>query len=302
MNEDLLDGEPLPGKTQKVKTQKQRITDAAILSAQGHLVSPLGKPKKKGSKLTPSRSHPIKDVGNVTIPQLWATYVELFGKSFGLPDLLPQIMANTKENVSRYFDDMRQCFFDTTGSLPDNRDLYEYLIWFHKPERLKGLFNANKVVGSAGYVHPNQLKGVVHIKRFHDEVLVKGRGKNHEFASERVATQRKMTSFVLSAYEKMRKSTSDNLVYCLVDYGYVLLAEYFHDYNGSDPSACRERIINMMVALLKAASDKRKAIEFLNYAWTATETNEKCFTSAVWPDWRESCKDMLDVAVRLSEN
>jgi hypothetical protein len=87
-----------------------------------------------------------------------------------------------------------------------------------------------------------------------------------------------------------------------VNYGYVIFAEYYHDYEDCDESGCRKRIIEAMVGLLKASSDKQKAIAFLNYAWKATETNEKCFSSAVWPNWREACKDMLDVAIKLSEN
>jgi hypothetical protein len=293
MTENFLDGEALPGKTQTPKTQKQRVSDALILSAKGHLVSPLGKPKRKGAKLVPSRAHPVGENGPVTVPQLWAVYMDLFTKSFGL-ELLPEIMANTKENVSRYFDDMRQTFLEVTGFLPENRDLYEYLVWFHKPERLRGLLQANRQAGSAGYVHP--------IKRFYDEAVVKSQNERYKFTSERVAKQRKLTTFVMSAYDKIRTSGDDNLVYSLVNYGYVLVAEYLHDYKGWNASTCRQSIIEAMVALLKAATDKKKAIDFLNYAWKATETNEPCFTSEVWPDWREACKDMLDVAIKLSEN
>lgn len=301
MTENFLDGEALPGKTQKAKTQKERLADALVLSAKGHLVSPLGKPKRKGAKLVPSRAHPIGDSGPVTIPQLWAAYMDLFTKSFGL-ELLPNIMANTKENVSRYFDDMRQSFLEVTGFLPENRDLYEYIVWFHKPERLRGLLLANQKAGAIGYVHPNQLRGVVHIKKFYDDSIAKSQNERYKFMSDRVAKQRKMTTFVMTAYDKIRTAGEGNIVYSLVSYGYVIVAEYLHDYKGWDASSCRQCIIEAMVALLKAATDKKKAIDFLNYAWKATETNESCFTSEVWPEWRESCKDMLDVAIKLSEN
>ena len=299
--EDIFEGEPLLVKAKSPKTQKERRSEALVLSIKGHLVSPLGRPKKKGNKLVPSRARPVQGDGNVTIPQLWAAYIDLFGKSFGLPDLLQTIMADTKENVSRFFDDIRQRMLECTGYLPENRDLYEYLIWFHKPERLKGLLSVNQKSGNIEYVHPNQLKGIVHIKRFYDDVM-KSRNKNSEFVSERVADQHKMTTFVMEVYSKIRVASSEELVYCLVNYGYVLFAEFLHDYNDCDDSACRKRIIEVMVGLLRASTDKQKAISFLNYAWKATEVNEKCFVSAVWPDWREACKDMLDVAIKLSEN
>lgn len=295
--EDIFEGEPLLGR-KKAKSQKERTAEALILASKGHLVSPLGRPKKKGSKLTPSRAKPISDVGNITIPQLWAAYLEIFSKSFGLTDLLPQIMADTRENVSRFFDDIRQRFLECTGALPENRDLYEYLVWFHRPEHLKRIMS--RQTGHPGYIHPNQLKGVVHIKIFHDEVMKK-KGQRSEFVSERVMDQRKMTSFVMGAYQSIREARPEDMVYRLVNYGYVMFAEFLHDYHGCDASACRKRIIECMVGLLMAASDKAKAREFLSYAWKATENNEKCFTSAVWPDWREACKDMLDAAVTLSE-
>ena len=294
--ENIFEGEPYLGKKKKPKTQKERTAEALILSAKGHLVSPLGKPKRKGAHLKPSMAKAVKDVGNITIHQLWATYVDLFGKAFGLPDLLQQVMADTKENVSRFFDDLRQRFLECTGVLPDNRDLHEYLIWFHRPEHLKPLFKSNKL----GYVHPNQLKGIVHIKMFYEEVLKK-KDRNGDFVSERVANQRQMTSFVMSAYEKLRSSDPSEHVYCIVNYGYVIFAEFLHDYNGHDASACRKRVIECMAELIRAATDKKKAVEFLSYAWKATENNEKCFTSAVWPDWRESCKDMIEVATKLAE-
>jgi len=296
---DKLQGEPYLGKREKRKNTAERLAEAKELIAKGHLVSPLGKPKKRGRLLNPSMARPIKDSGNVTIPQLWAAYTDIFAKVFGLPDFLPTIFAATHENVSRFFDDMRQRFLDCTGTLPDNREIYEYLMWFHQPQRLKWLLSTNKKAGSPGYVHPNQLLGIVHIKKYHDAVDKAEERK--EVISERVADQRKMTKFVMSAYDKMRNAKNEEMVYLLANYGYVIVAEFLHDYKSLDASSVKKRIIEMMVDLLKASSNKPKAVEFLRYAWKATEANEPCFQSAIWPDWREACKDMLDIAIQLSE-
>jgi hypothetical protein len=295
------EAEPLPGTRRKrPNNARERAAEATQLSNEGHLVNPLGRTDARGRTLRPERAKPIGESGAITISQLWGAYVAIFEDSFGIKDFLPQIMAPTRENVSRFFDDLRQKFLERTGYLPDNRDLHEYLRWFHQPERLKGLLAVGKRSGDRGYVTPYMLSGLVYIRSFYDQRLRHKAGKDDDLVSEGAARRRVLSKFLQEAYDEIREAHAQEneatLARLVVRYGYVIFAEWLYDYKGMDGSACKSRIIDLMAAYIKGCQNRDKAAEFLSSARESTEANVKVLDSSVWADWRETCRDLVSVA------
>jgi hypothetical protein len=284
-------------KKREPKTARERQAKARQMRANGHVANPLGPPKRASRMLNPKRARTITDTGAVTIPQLWAAYIEIFGEAFGLPDELPLIMPGTRDNVSRFFDDMRDKFLRATGYTPDNRELYEYLKWFHEADRLRGLMSRKKS-GDPGYVHPKQVAGMVHLKRFHDQVLSRKKRDAAPSVSAASTERRRMTDFVRDAYERIRESEGNDLklAYCIATYGYVIFAEWMHDYKGASPSACKTRIVDLFSRFIARSANKQAARGLLGKAPGATEKNEGLFQSSVWHDWQEACSDIIDLA------
>lgn len=292
-----LPGEPLVKKRKKgkVKSRREKIAEANQARAKGHLVPPLGKKDTRGRTLRPAQARDIGESGSVTIPQLWKAYCRIFEDAFGIEDLLPSIVADSRENVTRHFDEMKQRMLDVSGYEPTYRDLYEYLKWFHDPKRLKSLLAAGSKTGHRGYVHPKQLSGKVHLRRFYDQVLIK-KAKGDE-ASERVASQRERTHFVQDAYDHIRRAQGNDLemAYCIVNYGYVIFAEWLRDYNGFDGSACKKRIVEVFRSYIEGSDDPEAALDFLSDAWKNTAANAPLFASDVWDDWEGTCSDIMAV-------
>jgi hypothetical protein len=274
-------------KKKNTGTQRERELEAQRLRADGHLVSPLGKPKPRGRMIKWKRARPIGDEGRVTIPQLWRAYNEIFKESFGLENLEEQ-MTPSKENVARYFDDMRQRFLDETGRAIDNRAIFGYLLWMHAPERLPGLLKG----GKKGIVHPNQLLGLVHIRRYYKEVL--GRLENKDDTDPGQAKYQ----FLQDAYDQIRQAGSEiiPLIQCMTNYGYVIFAEWLHDYHGMDGSKCKKKIIGILSEFLGKSKNVEAACRMLESATSSAEANEKLFQSAVWEDWRGNCADIVALA------
>jgi hypothetical protein len=292
-----LPGEPLVRKKRgkKKKTQRERVAEANAARAKGHLVPPLGKKENRGRKLKPSLARDIGESGSVTISQLWKAYCQIFSEAFGLENLLPSLISEYQENITRHFDEMRQRMLDVSGYEPSYRDIYEYLKWFHDAKRLKSLLQAGTKTGDRGYVHPNQLLGKVHLRKFYDQVL--SRGKKTNDTSERVSSQREMTQFVQDAYDHIRRAQGNNLevAYCIVNYGYVIFAEWLKDYSGCNGSACKKRIIEVFRLYVESSDDADAALDFLSDAWANTEENSSLFTSDVWEDWKGTCTDIMSL-------
>lgn len=295
-----MDSEPLIGKTKKKEpsTLRDRRVAALAMYDDGHVVNPLGKTRTKGHKLVPSKAKPIGQEGAVTITQLWAAYLTLFESSFGDRTILEGLLEGTRENISRYFDEMRQRFQDSAGYVADNRGLYEYLKWFHEPARISGLikYSVNK-----GFVHPNQVLGKVYIRRFYDQIITH---KNQPVvSSDNVVKYKHMSDFVRKAFDEIRGvwGTNDEMIYCLVNYGYVIVGEFMHDVHGYGPSESKKSIIETMEAFIRGSSDKAAAINYLTKSWTTTERNS-AIESSIWPDWKSTCKDFVELAKQQAES
>jgi hypothetical protein len=287
-----LESEKMKKKPKKEHTARERREEATRLTQQGHIVNPLGTPKRRGRVIHWRRAKVIGETGSVTVPQLWRAYHEAFEEAFGL-DNLDELIAPTKERVSQYFDDMRQRFLSEAGKVASNRTIHGYILWMHAPERLKGLLRGSK----KQFVHPSQLLGMVHIRRYYDQVLRVSEPDDGRHETEAGKQVRVRSQFIQDAYDRIRQAGNDlALTYCVANYGYVIVAEWLHDFKGMDGSRCRRELIRIFSGFLRGSSDAGAAEEFLGSAWKAAEANEKLFVSAVWEDWRENCKDIIELS------
>lgn len=282
----------------KARNARERRAEAVQLYNSGHLTNPAGRPKRKGAELVPSRAKPIGEDGNVTVPQLWAAYLKLFSDSFGL-EILPTIMASTKENVTKFFDQMRQKFIEVNQHDPSNRELWQYLKWFHEPKRLAGLMKAGKYSGNLGYVPPQQVLGSVHISQFYSTVL-KAK-KQDGFASEGALKARETTEFFRQAISRLNEAWGDSaaMFLLLLNYGYVITAEWMKDYKDLSPDECARHIIRIMADSHARVENKQASEAAMIKIWQATEKNFN-ITSTVWDDWRAACAPFAKAAVAES--
>jgi len=284
-----------PKKRKKAhKTGQERLKEAVQDYGQGHITNPIGKPNTKGRMLCPTRARPIGESGAVTIAQLWKAYLEIFEHAFGNRDLLEKQMSGTRESLSSFFDMMRQKFLEYSGKSVDNRILYEYLVWFHDPKRVASMMAPNK-----GYVHPLQLMGAVSIKKFADQYV--GVKKN-ELISEGVNKARVLTKFLTEAFDMIRDKHKDDfgMIQCLVSYGLVVVGEYLNDFHGMTDSQCKEKMISVMARFIQNSKNKEKAKEYIAKIWDSTKIN-RAIESTIWPQWEESCKNFVNLAIEKSE-
>ena len=296
-NSEVKIAEPLIGakrQSKARKTTKERLIEATQSYSEGHITNPIGKPDTRGRMLKPSRARPISESGSVTVAQLWASYLEIFANAFGESTILENLMPPTREYMTTFFGQMRQKFLDYSGKTVDNRVLYEYLVWYHDPKRLSQYYNPAK-----GFVHPLQLMGAVTIKKFADQHVGI---KTNELISEGVIQARKLTQFLIEAFDIIREKHEDNfgLVQCLTNYGFVVVGEYLNDYHGWDASRCKERMIEVLADFIVHSKNKENAKKFIARAWERTKTN-KVIESTIWTNWEEACKNFVSLAIEKAE-
>ena len=297
--------EPIPkGKARKRQTLGERAAEAASLIAKGHVVNPLGRPNVEGRKLKPGLAAVIapNSESAVTIPQLFRAYVDVYDGAFGIPGLLEQQIPPTREFMEQFVGHLKQVFYDVCGYSPTNRDIWEYIKWFHEPEMLSSLKKfSNRIPDHPGIPHPNQLRGKVYVKTFYDRHLANKNPRPAEMMSRGELIAREAHKLVQEAYEELRNAGDRDfdLVLCLVTYGYVIFSEYLRDTRDLNPSDAKQYIINLMARYVRKASDKASAERYLDGTHSTTE-KLPIQDSSLWQDWRVELKDAVKIAVEIS--
>jgi hypothetical protein len=294
---DKVVSEPVkPKRIKQPKNAAERRARAVALIQGGHLVNPLGTPRARGRRLKPTLTRPIGAEGGVTVAQLWAAFLELHRGAYGTSRDVEDEMQGTRENVSRYFDEMGQKFIDCCGYNPTRRDLYEYLRWFYDPSRLIRSSKGDKQVYHA------QLLGMVYIRRFYDQSL-RFRDKGSTPPSDKLAEARAVTKAVREAFDFFRVTDPANtslLILNMVRHGVVLYAEYLHENEALDGRQAKKRIIDAMARYVGGSPNPSKAAE---HVAKAIEQSRRTPTikSKVWLDWESECRDMVELAVLEAE-
>jgi len=299
------DSEPLPrGKESGSQTQAQRAAEANRLIKRGHVANPLGKPNNRGRRLKPSAARPIdpNSKSGVTIAQLFRAYVEVYDQAFGVPGLLQDTIPATREYMETFVGRIKQVFYDVCGYGPTNREIAEYIKWFHDPAMLASIRKvSNRIPEHPGVPHPNQLLGRYYVRMFFDRHLSDKNPRPPELMSRGEIEARKTRKLVEQAYVELRNAGDKDFdqVLCLVTYGFVIFSEYLRDERSLNPSNAKRYMINLMARYMAKAKDKASAKRYLERTHDTTE-RLPVQDSSLWGDWRTELKDAVKIACDLS--
>lgn len=308
-NDGPLEHEPLarPRRGRGPKRPKNRQearAEAKALLAKEHIARPTGRPPAPSRcQWATARDVDFSSTNNVSLPQLTKVLVLKYADAFGSEDIVVNMLAMTNPALSSFYGDLKQAFIENTSHDPSYRDLAEYFCWFLDPARCGRLLNITKY-GADTAPHVKMLKGKVFIRKFFDEVL--SRKKQAEVSLVTVSMgsviARAKTQAFLSAYEQISslKDDENELVFCLAKYGFVIVAQYFHDELGMDESACKQHIITLLVRHLKKHSadpeQLQKAKNYVNGIWERTKKNQSLYENCMWAEFEAKAGDLLEVA------
>ena len=257
-----IPSEPLAKTRQKgvraVRTQKQRMIDARVQLANGHVANPLGGADNRPRRLRPKRAREISPEGPVTVSQLNAHLLRKFDDAFR-DDQFAERIPQDRGAMNAQFSELKQAFINyCEGFEPDDRNIAEYIDWMLEPSKVDRFHRAQqkskRLVPCPAFVYYNQMFGAVYVRSFYDAVI-----KPRIAGKEKLAMGRpEAAEFWDNAFHAFREADGKSIretANAMCEFGYAACVQWLHEERGLGAGDCIARISTILVEILKGARD-----------------------------------------------
>lgn len=284
------------------KTQFQRRAANEDKIRKGHCANPIGGPannlrqmRRKKNALPPS--------GTVTRSNLWNHFCDCYEAAYG-PGVVEQLVPSDPAGFDAWIGEIKQVFIDRKQYDPSMRDLADYFAWVFSPENAAQRLQVHKKAQDPAFVSVYSCKSSAYVILFYDRFLRKKKEVADTRETPAMERAQHISDFVGKAYDAFTKAREDDLqaVYAVVNFGFVLYAQYLHDTMEMSESECKKRIIELLARYLRGHSDPKRAKEVLEKALRTTQRNEPLYDEdfTVFKEWAALCPSIIATAIEQS--
>jgi hypothetical protein len=288
------------GKQPKTQFQRRAANEEKIRN--GHCANPIGGPSNKLRQMRRERNA-LPPSGNVTRSKLWNHLCDCYEAAYG-PGVVEELVPCDPSGFDAWIGEIKQTFIDRKQYDPSMRDLASYFTWVFNPENAAQRLQMHKKAQDPAFVRLHACKSGAYVIAFYDRFLRKKKDVADTRETPAMERAQHISDFVSKAYDAFTKSREDDrqAVYAMVNFGYVLYAQYLHDTLEMSESECKKRIIELLARYLRGHSDPKRGKEVLEKALRTTQKNEPLYDEdfTVFKEWATLCPSIITTAIEQS--